>query len=116
MITIIVAGILGILLGTVLDIRITSQMSIYISVIFLSSVLSLLGGGIAILKERYDERKLVAGFITNVAISVIFVYLGAILNIPLYLASIVFLGGKIYVCANEIINVLVLREKSNDEK
>ena len=90
------ALLMGVFLGLNAPWKIPEIFARYLAVSLLAGVDTSLGGLRASLEGEFDTAIFVSGFIGNTVLAGVFVYLGDILGIELYLAAIVALGIRIY--------------------
>lgn len=87
---------LGVLLGLFLDVRIPDAYSLYVAVAILAAFDSVLGAWKAHLHKVFDSWVFITGFFGNSFIAVLLTFLGDKLGIPMYLAAVIFFGGRIF--------------------
>lgn len=86
--------ILGILCGSIY--KISSYFVItYLAVIIVSMLDTLFGGMSSYVKDRFDIKIFVSGFIINTIFACLLVYIGDMINIEIYLACIIIFVGRI---------------------
>jgi small basic protein len=90
------ALLLGVFLGLNAPWKIPEIFARYLAVSLLAGVDTSLGGLRASLEGEFDTMIFVSGFIGNTVLAAVFVYLGDILGIELYLAAVVALGVRIF--------------------
>jgi len=91
------AGLLvGVLLGLVLNVNVSFELSRYSAVAILAALDSVLGAVRAELDGVYDNRIFVSGFVTNAIVAVILTFIGDRLSIDLYLVALITFGLRIF--------------------
>ncbi|MEG0370784.1 MAG: small basic family protein [Clostridium sp.] len=88
--------ILGILIGSFLNIDIPTAFMSYMPVAILAAFDSVFGGVRAALEKKFDSDIFVSGFFGNIIIAAVLTYLGDKLNVPMYLAAVVVFGGRLF--------------------
>lgn len=88
--------VLGVLLGLFLDVRIPDAYSLYVAVAILAAFDSVLGAWKAHLQKTYDSWVFITGFFGNTIIATLLTFLGEKLGIPMYLAAVIFFGGRLF--------------------
>lgn len=92
-----VAGLLlGLLLGFHMPWKVPALLARYLAVSLLAGVDTALGGLRASLEGEFSTVTFVSGFLGNAILSAVFVYVGDVLGIELYLAAVVALGVRIF--------------------
>lgn len=107
MLIVIVGLILGIIIGVLLPYTYNTVYSLYVSVIILASMDSVFGGINANLQKRFDNKIFLSGLIGNTIIAVLLTYFGQRVGIPMYYATIVVFGSRIFNNFAEIRRVLI---------
>lgn len=87
---------IGIIIGLVWNIPIPDQFSTYMSVAIFACLDSVFGAMRASLEKQFRTDIFISGFFGNAFISVILVYLGDKLGIPVYLAAVIVFGSRIF--------------------
>ncbi|MEG2353556.1 MAG: small basic family protein [Clostridium sp.] len=87
--------ILGIVVGLVWNINIPLKFSPYISVAIFACLDSIFGGVRATLNKQFKADIFLSGFFGNALISVVLVYLGDKLGLPIYLAAVIVFGSRV---------------------
>ncbi|HHY17877.1 MAG TPA: small basic family protein [Firmicutes bacterium] len=90
------ALLLGVLLGLNVPWKIPEIFARYLAVSLLAGVDTSLGGLRASLEGDFNTMIFVTGFVGNTVLAAVFVYLGDVLGIELYLAAVVALGVRIF--------------------
>ncbi|MGI6643647.1 MAG: small basic family protein [Bacillota bacterium] len=87
---------LGVLFGLNVPWQVPSIVARYLAVSLLAGVDTSLGGLKASLEGDFDILIFATGFFVNAVLSGVFVYVGDVLGIELYLAAVVALGVRIF--------------------
>ncbi len=87
---------LGVLLGLNVPWQVPGIIARYLAVSLLAGIDTSLGGLKAGLEGDFDILIFATGFIVNAVLSGVFVYVGDVLGIELYLAAVVALGVRIF--------------------
>ncbi len=91
------AGLLvGVLLGLVLNVNVSFELSRYSAVAILAALDSVLGAVRAELDGVYDNRIFISGFVTNAIVAVILTFIGDRLSLDLYLVALINFGFRIF--------------------
>jgi len=91
------AGLLvGVLLGLVLNVTVSFELSRYSAVAILAALDSVLGAVRAELDGVYDNRIFISGFVTNAIVAVILTFIGDRLSLDLYLVALINFGFRIF--------------------
>lgn len=96
---IIVAIILGCLLGILLGVNapiIPYTYSGYLAISIIAALDSVFGGLASTLKGKFNFTIFVSGFFGNAILSILLTYLGQRLNVDIYLAAIVVFVGRMF--------------------
>ncbi len=88
--------IIGILIGSFLNIDIPTAFMSYMPVAILAALDSIFGGVRATLEKKFDTNIFVSGFFGNVLLAAVLTYLGDKLNVPMYLAAVFVFGGRLF--------------------
>lgn len=92
----ILALIVGLLIGFLLQAEIKSDFAPYVAVGVLAGIDSLLGGTRSALEERFRTDVFVTGFFSNIAVAFFLAWLGDKIGVNLYLAAVLILGWRIF--------------------
>lgn len=106
--------ILGLIIGLLWNIEIPPAYSSYVAVGILAVIDSVVGAVTANLKNQYNTRLFVSGFLGNSLIAVLLAALGDQLNIPLSLAAVFAFGNRIFLNFSTIRRLLL--QKAEDRK
>ncbi len=87
---------LGVLLGLHIPWQLPSILARYLAVSLLAGIDTSLGGLKASLEGDFDIAIFATGFVGNVIVSGVLVYVGDVLGIELYLAAVVALGVRVF--------------------
>ena len=91
------AGLLvGVLLGLVLNVTVSFELSRYSAVAILAALDSVLGAVRAELDGVYDNRIFISGFVVNAVVAVILTYVGDRTGLDLYLVALIAFGLRIF--------------------
>ena len=91
------AGLLvGVLLGLVLNVTVSFELSRYSAVAILAALDSVLGAVRAELDGVYDNRIFISGFVVNAIVAVILTYVGDRTGLDLYLVALIAFGLRIF--------------------
>ena len=91
------AGLLvGVLLGLVLNVNVSFELSRYSAVAILAALDSVLGAVRAELDGVYDNRIFISGFLVNAITAVILTFIGDRLGLDLYLVALITFGLRIF--------------------
>ena len=96
---IILAIIIGCLIGVILGLSapaISYIYSDYLAIAIIAALDSVFGGITATLKENFDFKVFVSGFFGNAILSMLLIFLGKKLNVDIYLAAIVVFVGRMF--------------------
>lgn len=117
---IVVAIIIGCLLGVIIGSNLPLIPYIYSSYVAISIVAALdsvLGGILATLKGNFNFKTFVTGFFGNAILSILLTYLGEKLNVDIYIGAIVVFVGRMFNNLTMIrIHYVEKWSKKNDEK
>lgn len=106
--------IVGLLVGLLLDIDIPSAYSSYVAVGILAAIDSVVGALVANLKNTFNTKLFVTGFLGNSAIAVLLAALGDQLDLQLSLAAVFAFGNRIFLNSSTIRRLLL--EKLEQKK
>ncbi len=104
---IILAILLGIVLGLFLPVPSDEALSLYFVVGIFASLDAVLGAIRSNLENKYDSKIFLSGFILNTIVAMILAYLGDKLSLPLYYAAIFVFGTRIFSNISIIRRVLI---------
>ena len=114
--SIVLIGILiGILIGLFLPYTYNTVYSLYVSVIILASLDSILGGLNADLQKKFNTKIFMSGLIGNTLIAVCLTYFGDRVGVPIYYATIVVFGTRIFNNFAEIRRILIEKLEKNEK-
>ena len=94
-IAIIVGCIIGALIGNFAPI-ISYTYSEYLAIAIVAALDTIFGGVVASIKKNFDMGVFISGFLGNAILSILLTYLGARLNVDIYLAAIFVFVGRIF--------------------
>ncbi|NCA98454.1 MAG: DUF1290 domain-containing protein [Clostridia bacterium] len=101
--------IVGLIVGLLLDIDIPSAYSSYVAVGILAAIDSVVGALVANLKNTFNTKLFVTGFLGNSAIAVLLAALGDQLDLQLSLAAVFAFGNRIFLNSSTIRRLLIER-------
>jgi len=101
--------IVGLVVGLLLDIDIPSAYSSYVAVGILAAIDSVVGALVANLKNTFNTKLFVTGFLGNSAIAVLLAALGDQLDLQLSLAAVFAFGNRIFLNSSAIRRLLIER-------
>lgn len=94
-VSIVVGGLLGILLGF-LSPTIPYTASKYLAIGIVAALDSVFGGIASNIKKNFDMKVFISGFFVNAILAILLTYLGEKLNVDIYLAAIVVFVGRMF--------------------
>ena len=94
-IAIIVGCVIGALIGNFAPI-ISYTYSEYLAIAIVAALDTIFGGVVASIKKNFDMGVFISGFLGNAILSILLTYLGARLNVDIYLAAIVVFVGRMF--------------------
>ena len=103
---------LGVFLGLVFDVNIPESFSPYMSVEILACLDSVFGAFRASLNNNFKSDIFISGFFGNALLAAGLAYLGDKLGIPIYIASVIVFGGRIFDNFGAIRRILLERFKN----
>ncbi len=112
MVIIVLAVLLGILLGLFMPVPSNQVLSLYFVVGIFAALDSVLGAIRSSLEDEYDSKIFISGFLTNTIISMILAYVGDKLSLPLYYAAIFVFGIRLFSNISIIRRIII---HSNDK-
>lgn len=87
---------IGLIIGFVLPYTYNSSYSLYISMAILACLDAVFGGIKATIEGNFDTKVFLSGFVGNSILAAFLAYLGDRLGVPLYYATIVTFGGRLF--------------------
>lgn len=93
---IVLAMLLGVVLGLLFPFNIPATFTPFMAVGLLAACNTLFGGIYAQLKHRFDARTFISGFFFNTILAMLLTYAGAKLGVDFSLAAIVYFGTRIF--------------------
>ncbi len=87
---------LGVLLGLILRVDVSFEISRYMAVAIVAALDSVLGAARAELDGVYDNRIFISGFVTNALLAVLLTFIGDRLGLDLYLVALITFGPRIF--------------------
>ena len=103
---------LGVFLGLVFDVNIPESFSPYMSVAILACLDSVFGAFRASLNNNFKSDIFISGFFGNALLAAGLAYLWDKLGIPIYIASVIVFGGRIFDNFGAIRRILLERFKN----
>ena len=94
-ISIIIGGILGIIIGFLAP-TIPYTVSKYLAIGIVAALDSVFGGIASNIKKNFDMKVFISGFFVNAILAILLTYLGEKLNVDIYLAAIVVFIGIMF--------------------
>ena len=101
--------IIGLIVGLLWNVDIPAAYSSYVAVGILAAIDSVIGAITANLKNNYNTKLFVTGFLGNSAIAVLLAALGDQLDLQLSLAAVFAFGNRIFINFSTIRRILVER-------
>ena len=104
---ILIAIAIGCILGAIIGINlpiISYTYSTYLAIAIIAALDSVFGGITGVLKGEFNFKVFISGFFCNAILSMLLTYLGAKLNVDIYLAAIVVFVGRMF------INLTIIRK------
>jgi small basic protein len=92
----ILALLIGMLLGFIIPVDFPLEYSKYVSVAFLAGLDSVLGGVRAGVEKKFNGLIFITGFLCNVLFAALLTWVGDRLGVDLYLAAVVTFGVRIF--------------------
>ena len=96
---IIIAILIGCILGAILGINapmISYTYSSYLAIAIIAALDSVFGGITSVINKRFDLKIFITGFFGNAILSILLTILGQKLNVDIYLAAIVVFVGRMF--------------------
>jgi small basic protein len=87
---------IGLIIGSALNIPIPGAYAKYLSIAVLAALDSAFGGVRSIFDERFDAAILLTGFFANALLAALLAYLGDQLGVDLYLAAVFAFGVRLF--------------------
>ncbi|HHY40682.1 MAG TPA: small basic family protein [Syntrophaceticus sp.] len=111
---------IGLLIGTVLNIPIPGVWAKYLSIAVLAALDSAFGGIKSIFEERFNATILLTGFFSNTLMAALLAYLGDQLGVDLYLAAVIAFGVRLFqnlaIIRRELLDKMVEKRQSKRRK
>lgn len=107
---------LGVLLGMISPGYIPDKFSPYVSIAIIACLDCIFGAIRAMLLKKFRNDIFMTGFLGNCVLAAILVYVGERLGIPLYLAVIIILGGRIFENFSIIRRILLDRTRGKEDE
>lgn len=96
---IIIAILIGCILGAILGINapmISYTYSSYLAIAIIAALDSVFGGITSVINKKFDLKIFITGFFGNAILSILLTILGQKLNVDIYLAAIVVFVGRMF--------------------
>lgn len=96
---IIIAILIGCILGAILGMNvpmISYTYSSYLAIAIIAALDSVFGGITSVIKKNFDLKIFITGFFGNAILSILLTILGQKLNVDIYLAAIVVFVGRMF--------------------
>ncbi|MFY9271721.1 MAG: small basic family protein [Thermacetogeniaceae bacterium] len=110
----------GLLIGTALNIPIPGVWAKYLSIAVLAALDSAFGGIKSIFEERFNAAILLTGFFSNTLMAALLAYLGDQLGVDLYLAAVIAFGVRLFqnlaIIRRELLNIWVEKRRLKKRK
>lgn len=97
---VLIAIILGCVLGAILGINapmISYTYSSYLAIAIVAALDSVFGGIASVVNKKFDIKIFISGFFGNAILAILLTMLGQKLNVDIYLAAIVVFVGRMFV-------------------
>jgi small basic protein len=107
---------IGVLLGLLVAAPLPGVVGMYIAVACLAGLDTVCGGIRSSLEGKFDGGIFMTGFFSNMVIAFFLAWLGDRIGINLFLASVLILGGRIFVNLSLIRRYLVNRWRESRER
>jgi len=105
------AALAGVALGLVVNVSIPPNLLTYLGVAVLAAMDSSLGGIKASLEETFEDKAFILGFVTNVLLAGLIVFLGERIGVrELYLAAVVAFGVRLFDNLGAVRHLMFLRK------
>jgi small basic protein len=88
--------IIGIVIGTALNVHIPTVYAKYLSVAVLAALDSVFGGVRSVIEDKFDGWVLLSGFFFNALLAALLAYLGDKLGVDLYMAAVFAFGVRLF--------------------
>lgn len=88
-----IVGFVGVYLA---KITVPANFASYLSLAALSGLDAVIGGIRAGLEDKFKGDIFLSGFLVNTLLAVLLAYLGDLIDVQLYLAAVVLIGGRIF--------------------
>ncbi|WP_141431279.1 small basic family protein [Bacillus sp. 03113] len=108
--------VVGVVLGTLTEIKIPEDYANYFSIAILAAFDTLFGGIRAKLQNIYEEKVFVSGFFFNILLAASLAFLGVHLGVDLYLAAVFAFGVRLFQNIAVIRRILLTKWTSSREK
>ena len=92
----IAALIVGFIVIYSLKITVPANFASYLSLAALSGLDAVIGGVRAGLEDKFQSDIFLSGFIVNTVLAVLLAYIGDLIDVQLYLAAVVAIGGRMF--------------------
>ncbi len=100
---------IGLAIGYIIPISITTGYSVYVSVAILAAIDSVFGAVRSSLDNKFDHVIFISGFFTNAVLAAFLAYIGDNLGVPIYYAAVFAFGVRLFN------NLAIIRRQFIDE-
>ena len=92
----IICLVLGGLLGYFLNIKVSTEASVYIAIAIFAAFDSIMGEVASYITKKFDLGVFISGFFSNALLSIAIIYLGTKLGIDVYMAIVIVFAIRIF--------------------
>ncbi|MGE4284242.1 MAG: small basic family protein [Clostridia bacterium] len=91
-----IALVLGLIIGLATPIHIPSQYSSYVAIAILAALDSVFGGITASSQKNFNIKIFISGFFGNALLAAFLTYIGEKLDVDIYLAAVIVFGTRLF--------------------